>query len=338
MPDPERPMTTPWNTWTRSLEPSTTRTWTLSVSPGAKSGMSLRRLVWSTRSVGFIARRSGGGVVQAGSMRVSAEVPADQAGTRPRSPRGARRKVAVEIELGQQLPVGGVEAPAGVDEVRPEFERAPEGLRAPPARDAAVIARAQHVGHPPAPKIGRARVVRVLEQAVAERLVADRRLVAHHPRDQPAHGLDDQHRRHLAAGEHDVAGRQLPVAEVITYPLVDPLVTPAQQAEALERRQLAGGCLVEASPGRAEVEQRARRPDRFDGREDRLGHQDHARTSAAGGVVERPVGIDGARPQVVDPHVERAGGPRLADQALAGEVTNQAGKDREHVDAHGGGG
>src|ERR687897_146060 len=163
MPDPERPMTTPWNTWTRSLEPSTTRTWTLSVSPGAKSGMSLRRLVWSTRSVGFIARRSGGGVVQAGSMRVSAEVPADQAGTRPRSPRRARRKVAVEIELGQQLPVGGVEAPAGVDEVRRECGRAPGARRWRRAGAGAVLAGPRHAGPPPAPEIGRARVVRVLE-------------------------------------------------------------------------------------------------------------------------------------------------------------------------------
>src|ERR671911_2063503 len=87
-------------------------------------------------------------------MRVSAEVPANQAGTRPRSPRRAWRKVAVELELGQQLSVGGVEATAGVDEVGPEVERAPQGLSAPPAGDAAVIARAEHVGHLPAPEIG----------------------------------------------------------------------------------------------------------------------------------------------------------------------------------------
>src|SRR5687768_3796151 len=47
-------ITTPWNTCTRSRVPSTTRTWTFNVSPGPKSGMSLRRWARSTRSVAFI--------------------------------------------------------------------------------------------------------------------------------------------------------------------------------------------------------------------------------------------------------------------------------------------
>src|SRR5690606_35421978 len=60
MPEPWRRMTTPWKTWTRSREPSTTRTWTFSVSPAANSGMSSRRLAWSTRSVEFMARHAPG--------------------------------------------------------------------------------------------------------------------------------------------------------------------------------------------------------------------------------------------------------------------------------------
>src|SRR6187401_498007 len=47
-------ITTPWNTCTRSRVPSTTRTCTFNVSPGPKSGMSLRRWARSTRSVAFI--------------------------------------------------------------------------------------------------------------------------------------------------------------------------------------------------------------------------------------------------------------------------------------------
>ena len=39
----ERRITTPWKTCTRSRLPSTTRTWTLTVSPGRNCGMPLRR-------------------------------------------------------------------------------------------------------------------------------------------------------------------------------------------------------------------------------------------------------------------------------------------------------
>ncbi len=42
MPPPWRRMTTPWKTWTRERVPSTTLTWTLSVSPARKAGMSSR--------------------------------------------------------------------------------------------------------------------------------------------------------------------------------------------------------------------------------------------------------------------------------------------------------
>src|ERR1700761_2253204 len=51
-PPPWRRITAPWNTWTRSRLPSTTRTWTLTVSPGRNSGMSSRRLSRSIVSVG----------------------------------------------------------------------------------------------------------------------------------------------------------------------------------------------------------------------------------------------------------------------------------------------
>jgi hypothetical protein len=47
-------MTTPSNTWTRERVPSTTRTWTLTVSPGQNSGMSSRRRDFSTMSTLFM--------------------------------------------------------------------------------------------------------------------------------------------------------------------------------------------------------------------------------------------------------------------------------------------
>ena len=43
----------------------------------------------------------------------------------------------------------------------------------------------------------------------------DRRLVAEHAGDEPAHGLDDDEGGQLAAGEHVVADRELAVDKVV---------------------------------------------------------------------------------------------------------------------------
>src|SRR3954451_7162895 len=48
-------MTTSWKTWMRERRPSTTRTCTLTVSPGRKSGMSLRNESASSASRVFIS-------------------------------------------------------------------------------------------------------------------------------------------------------------------------------------------------------------------------------------------------------------------------------------------
>src|SRR3954471_10143236 len=48
-------MTTPWKTWMRERLPSTTRTWTLTESPGRKSGMSLRNESASSASRVFMS-------------------------------------------------------------------------------------------------------------------------------------------------------------------------------------------------------------------------------------------------------------------------------------------
>src|SRR5690606_7607930 len=244
-PPPWRAITTPWKTWTRSLLPSTTFTWTLRVSPETKSGTSSRRLLWSMRSVGFltvsssgVARRGwrSGGVHEAGwthgpTMLVAAR-RTGKTGTDPRS--AAVAVPALGAELLQQALLLGREAAARLDEVGPAPQRAGDRLRPPPAGDAAVVAGAQHLGHPQAAVLRRPRVLRVLQQPRPERLLLGGVLVAHHPRHEPRHGLDHHERRHLPAGEHVVADRQLVVDEVGVHPLVDALVAPAEQGERSE--------------------------------------------------------------------------------------------------------
>src|ERR687898_888352 len=199
MPDPERSMTRPWNTWTRSLEPSTTRTWTLRVSPGAKSGMSLRRLVWSMRSVECMARRSGR---RRWRRTRDATCPQNEH-TKPRSvgvpgvafllgTAAAALDSVVEPVLGQQLTLRSGQSAAPGDQVGPVDQRTVQRLRLPPPGDAAVVAAAQHGGPG---------VVGLLEEAVGEGFFVRRRHVAHDTGHEAPDGHEDDHCRHLPAGQ-----------------------------------------------------------------------------------------------------------------------------------------
>src|SRR5438309_5270191 len=182
-PLPLRRITTPWNTCTRSRLPSTTRTCTFSVSPGAKSGMSSRRLARSTRSVAFNVRLLEG---------VGSE------GRSPMLPVGRSLR-----ELVEQPPLVGRQGP-GPEEVGAAIEGPPQRQRPPPAGDQGVVARPQRFGHRPAAEVRRACVLRVLEQPGPERLVVAGLRVAHHARNEAGDGLDHDERGSLSAGEHVV--------------------------------------------------------------------------------------------------------------------------------------
>src|SRR3712207_1312443 len=121
-PPPWRRITTPWNTWTRSRLPSTTRTWTFSVSPGEKAGTSSRRLARSTRSVGFMAR----GLLQL--------------------PLGGRCMVRQSRRFQQRDLLFGEAAP-GLDEVRAVLQGTGDRHRPAPVGHPAVVAAAEHLRH-----------------------------------------------------------------------------------------------------------------------------------------------------------------------------------------------
>src|SRR5690348_4639284 len=130
-------MTTPWKTWMRSRLPSTTRTCTLTVSPGRNSGRSSRRLSASMVSVGCMGASFGSGR-WAGSDIVAVF------GEQLHLP-----------DLGQEGHLLAAQPPSGLDEVGAPAHRAGQGLGPPPAPDAAVVARAEHLGDGPAPELGR---------------------------------------------------------------------------------------------------------------------------------------------------------------------------------------
>ena len=262
MPVPWRRMTAPWNTWTRSRVPSTTRTCTLTVSPGRNSGMSSRRLSRSMMSVGFMGRVSFG-------VRSISPPSATRA---RRSHQGIRRDTGrrcghrcdpAPTRLLNRSRVRGAGAPH-----RARSSRRTSSSVSPPraairsGRRCNVLtrdcARRQASTRPwsperstsgtPWPRKSAGRVYCGYSSSPAAKLSSSvDSLVAQDAGQEPGHGLDHHQGGQLAAGQHEVADRQLAVAQVVGHPLVDPLVAPAQQGEAAGRPgQLPGHGLVEA--------------------------------------------------------------------------------------------
>src|SRR5690242_17628032 len=178
IPPPWRRMTAPWKTWIRERLPSTTRTCTFRVSPGRKSGTSLRSdsaskvsRVFMAKSLPYISWQNVGSILVA-----SAREGGPALGGQPHDDATARRRKSHRPQLCGSEQVGA--APFGA------FPR----LRSAPAGDLTMMPRQQHRRHvEPAPgrRLG---VGRRLEQAFgpgAERVVGRRLGVAEHTRQQP---------------------------------------------------------------------------------------------------------------------------------------------------------
>ena len=231
-------MTLPWKTWTRSLLPSTTRTCTLTSSPGAKSGMSSRSVLvvdevggfhggaivsWIERAAGAPATADGQGYGTAGNSSNSAPLVVRQARRGPRSGRDGRAACGAAPGPRRQRsmrPWSPLRSTSGTSQPRNVAGRVYCGSSSSPSA-------AEALGH------------------------RARRRCPSRPGTQAGDGLDHQAGGHLAAGQHDVADAELAVDEVLADPVVDALVAPAQQAEPVAAGQLVGERLVEAAPARA---------------------------------------------------------------------------------------
>src|SRR4051794_25521162 len=225
--EPWRLMTVPSNTCTRWREPSMTRKWTLTVSPALNAGMSSRSCSRSRLSMTLIrvllaARHARAGARQNDGQHSKRPRGAAGGGRRPRSPlrRAGRRQVVLA-----------------------------------PSRDGAVVAGAEHLGHLVAEEGRGARVVRMLHAAaelLRERLGAQALGVAEGALQTPGDGVDDRHRRDLAAGEDEGAERHLVVGEDGVHALVKALVPPAEQHDLGLGGQLAGDGVAEGTAPRGQ--------------------------------------------------------------------------------------
>src|SRR5512132_4634100 len=214
-----------------------------------------------------------------------------------------------------------------------------QGLLAAPALHGAVVAGAEHGRDLQAPVDGRPGVLRVLEQTGRERLVGGRGGVAHHPGDQPGHGVQDHQGGRLPAGQDEVAdGQDLVDAGADAF--VDALVAAAAQDQAGLGGQAPGDPVVEAAavggeqhdPGRAIGLQVV---ECVEGVEPGAGGHDHAGAAAEGGVVDAAVAVGGPVAQVVQADLDQAALPRLAEQAGGQGRGEEPGEDGDDVDQHG---
>ena len=175
--------------------------------------------------------------------------------------------------------------------------------------------------------VGRPGVLRLLEQARRAEALGDRAdVVAHRPGQQPDDRFDHQAGGDLSPAEHDIADAELAVDQVLAHPVVDALVAPAQQAEAVERGQLAGPW-----PGRSDARRdragtaaaadRRPRPTRTPARP-----HHHPGAAAERGVVDGAVHVGGVLAEVVGAQVEQTGSRALPSRLSAQNASTSAGK------------
>src|SRR5665213_2727975 len=206
----------------RLLSPSTTLTLTSTVSPGAKSGMSLLAESFSTCSLlicwmMFMAKSpSAAPATGARSCLVCMGWASFYDKARALSP--SRFRPVFGLCPGQ---IGG-------PGVGPPLPREPLSLGGAPLSDLGVVAGREHLGDWRALQDGGPGVLRIFQQAIGKTLLGGRGLFAHDAGQQPYAGVEQRECRGLAAPQHEVAERDFLELARRDQPLVNALETAAQ--------------------------------------------------------------------------------------------------------------
>jgi hypothetical protein len=200
-----------------------------------------------------------------------------------------------------------------------------------------VVAATQHRRHLAQRVLRRPGVVRTVEHAVLEAVLAGRVGVIERAVLQPAHGVDQHRGRQFTAGKHVVADRHLFVDVVFDEALVDAFVAAADQHQPRPRCQLAHLALVKPCALGAEVHHV--RGARIGGThgvqrlDQRIDQHDHAGTAAVGAVVDMPVRQLRKVAQLPGHHLQQAATQGAAHHTEFRRPQDELGKQAEHVDA-----
>src|SRR5438874_13071684 len=256
--------------------------------------------------------------------------PGVRAGTFSRSVSFSRRSIT--LDTAESLP--RMVCSSASSSARQATAGAHLCLGAPPAGDLGVVAGEKHVGDPMALELGRPGVVRILDQVRAERLLSRRIGAAQNPRDQAADGIDHDQGGQLAAGQHEVADRELAIGQLLRHPLIHTLVAPADQVAVGLTGQRPGQTLGEDLSRGAEEDHRARPVPLADGFEDGLGLEHHPGASAVGHVVDLAMLVVGVVPKVVDVESDPAGAQGPTSHAVCQRAGEELGKEGQDLEDH----
>src|ERR1017187_3611824 len=166
-------------------------------------------------------------------------------------------------------------------QIRPALYRSQPGLLGPPPGDLRMVAREQHFRHLHAAKVCGPRVLRILEQPLAERIYLGAFRVAQHTRQQPSHRVNYHHHRQRPICQHVIADRQLVLRQPLTHPLVKTFVVAGDQQQMRQPCQLSGDSLAKwPARWREQDHSRALARQTFHCFKDRFRLQQHARSAA----------------------------------------------------------
>ena len=205
-------------------------------------------------------------------------------------------------------------------------------------RDGRVVAVEEDFGDRQAAELAGAGVVGIFQAAVGPERFVDRALrVAQHPGHQPHDGVDDDHRRDLAAREHVVSDRERLGLEHLEDAFVEPFVTAAEEDDSWFARPVRPP--NPASNVRPRGLRAIVRPggldqglDRLDGRDHGRGHQDHPGAAAERPVVDLGVLALGPVADVVAVDLDEPLGDRSLQDAFIEESVQQAGEQGQDVE------
>ena len=139
-------------------------------------------------------------------------------------------------------------------------------------------------------------------------------------------GVEDDGCAELAAGEDVIADGEFLVAEELADALVDAFVAAADENDAIEGGETAGGCLREALALRGEKNDGlaggvtgglGSEIEGLEALEDGLGLENHALATAEGTVVNGAVAVVGEGAEVVGVGAGEAGAQGARDDAMA---------------------
>ena len=203
-----------------------------------------------------------------------------------------------------------------------------------------MVAAHEHRRHALAVELGRAGVLRILEQASVlggrERLVHVAHLVTKGAGDQAYDGISHHHSGQLAAREHVVADRQALIGIRIRT-LVDALVAAAHKQQALAFEQALGHMLRKGlATGRKEHHGGLGTlgANSLDGLGNRLDLHEHALPAAVRLVIDGTMAVVRPVAQVIRLKIKKAGLAGAAQNRCGHDGLKHLGKDRKGLNQH----